>query len=44
MQRRIDIEPKLLYQVHHDELIAKENFYHKLNASLDLHFLYDETA
>lgn len=32
-----------MYQVHLDELVPKENFYRKLNAELDLHFLYKET-
>lgn len=33
----------MMYQVHLDELVAKENFYRKVNAQLDLHFLYKET-
>jgi transposase len=44
MQGRKEIIPKMLYQVHINELVPKENFYRKLNATLDLHFLYRQTA
>jgi len=33
----------MMYQVHLDELVPKENFYRKLNSELNLHFLYKET-
>ncbi len=33
----------MMYQVHLDDLVPKENFYRKLNSELDLHFLYKET-
>jgi transposase len=43
MQGKKAISPKMMYQVHLDDLVPKENFYRKLNAELDLHFLYRET-
>ena len=43
MQGKKVISPKMMYQVHLDELVPKENFYRKLNKELDLHFLYKET-
>ena len=44
MQGKKEIQPKLLYQVHLNDLVAKENFYRKLDSVLDLHFLYKATA
>ena len=44
MQGRKHITPKMLYQVHLDELVPKENFYRKVDAALDLNFLYRQTA
>jgi transposase len=43
MQGRKDIQPKMMYQVHLDSLVAQDNFYRKLNRSLDLSFLYKAT-
>jgi len=43
MQGKKAISPKMMYQVHLDELVPKENFYRKLSSELDLHFLYRET-
>lgn len=43
MQGEKEITPKILYQVHLDELVPADNFYRKLNAELDLRFLYKET-
>jgi len=43
MQGKKEISPKMMYQVHLDDLVPKENFYRKLNTELDLHFLYRET-
>jgi len=43
MQGKKAISPKMMYQVHLDELVPQENFYRKLSAELDLHFLYKET-
>lgn len=44
MQGRKHITPKMLYQVHLDELVPKENFYRKVDAAIDLNFLYRQTA
>lgn len=44
MQGRKNYIPKLMYQVHLDELVPKDNFYRQLDATLDLHFVYDATA
>ena len=43
MQGVKKIVPKMLYQVHIDDLVPKDNFYRKLNAALDLNFLYAAT-
>ena len=43
MQGKKDITPKMLYQVHIDDLVPKDNFYRKLNAALDLQFIYRQT-
>jgi transposase len=43
MQGRKDIVPKVMYQVHIDDLVPKENFFRKLDKELDLSFLYNET-
>jgi transposase len=43
MQGKKEITPKMLYTVHLDELVPQDNFYRKLNAALDLRFLYKET-
>ena len=44
MQGKKEIQPKMLYQVHLNDLVANDNFYRKLNSTLDLHFLYQATA
>jgi transposase len=44
MQGRKDMIPKMLYQVHLDDLVPKDNFYRLLDRELDLRFLYRETA
>jgi transposase len=44
MQGRKTIEPKMMYQVSLDTLVPKDNFYRRINAHLDLTFLYKETA
>ncbi len=44
MQGRKHITPKMLYQVHLNDLVSKENFYRRLDAAIDLHFLYGQTA
>jgi len=44
MQRRKDIQPKMMYQVNIDMLVHTDNFYRKLSQTLDLSFLYKATA
>ncbi len=44
MQGRKDIQPKMMYQVTLDSLVSKDDFWRKVNAALDLRFLYKETA
>ena len=34
----------MLYQVHLNDLVAKDNFCRRLSEVLDLHFLYDATS
>jgi len=36
--------PKMMYQVHLNNLVPQDNFYRKVDAALDLNFLYKETA
>lgn len=43
MQGIKTINPKMMYQVHLGELVPADNFYRKLNAELNLGFLYKET-
>jgi transposase len=43
MQGIKEIVPKMMYQVHIDELVPQNNFYRLLNKELDLHFLYKAT-
>ena len=44
MQGKKIYNPKMMYQVHLNNLVPQENFYRKLDAVLDLNFLYKETA
>lgn len=44
MQGRKELIPKMMYQVHLDDLVPKDNFYRKLDAELNLRFLYKATA
>ena len=44
MQGRKGIQPKMMYQVSLDDLVAKDNFYRQLNKELDLTYLYQETS
>ncbi len=44
MQGRKELNPKMMYQVHLDDLVPHDNFYRKLNTTLDLRFLYKATA
>ncbi|MEK6868207.1 MAG: IS1182 family transposase, partial [Nanoarchaeota archaeon] len=43
MQGKKTINPKMLYQVHLNDLVPEENFYRKLNAALNLRLLYKQT-
>lgn len=43
MQGKKTISPKMMYQVHLDDLVAKDNIYRKLLSTLDFHFLYKAT-
>ncbi len=43
MQGRKEYTPKMMYQLHLDELVPKDNFYRQLDTALDLHFLYKAT-
>ncbi|MCL2436291.1 MAG: transposase, partial [Lentimicrobiaceae bacterium] len=39
-----ELVPKMMYQVHIDDLVPQNNFYRLLDKELDLHFLYKATA
>jgi transposase len=43
MQGKKDFTPKMMYQLHLDEMVPKDNFYRKVDAALDLNFLYKKT-
>jgi len=43
MQGRKELNPKMLYQVHIDDLVPKDNFYRILNKELNLGYLYQAT-
>ena len=43
MQGKKEFTPKMMYQLHLDEMVPKDNFYRKVDAALDLNFLYKET-
>ena len=44
MQGRKDYQPKMLYQIHLDDLVPQDNFYRQVNKAVDFHFLYSSTA
>ena len=44
MQGKKTYTPKLIYQVHLDNLVPRDNFYRKLDEALDMNFLYKETG
>ncbi len=44
MQGRKSFEAKLFYDASLDKLVPMDNFYRLLDTSIDLHFLYKETA
>ena len=43
MQGHKDYNPKIMYQLHLDDLVPKDNFYRQLDSALDLHFLFKAT-
>jgi transposase len=43
MQGIKTITPKMMYQVHLDDLVPLDNFYRRLNSEFDLNFLYKAT-
>ena len=43
MQGKKEITLKIMYQVHLDDLVAKDNFYRRLNEAIDLGFIYRAT-
>jgi transposase len=43
MQGRKELTPKMMYQIHLDDLVPKNDFYRKLDEVLDLNFLYKAT-
>lgn len=43
MQGRKEYTPKMMYQLHLDEMVPQDDFYRKLDSALDLHFLYKAT-
>jgi transposase len=43
MQGHKEYTPKMIYQLHLQELVPKDNFYRQLDAVLDLHFLFNAT-
>lgn len=43
MQGRKALQPKLLYQVSLSDLVPADSFYRRMDAALDLRFLYEET-
>lgn len=44
MQGRKELTPKMLYQVHLQDLIPEHNFYRLLDNAIDFHFLYKATS
>jgi transposase len=44
MQGRKELTPKMLYQVHLQDLIPEHNFYRLLDKAIDFHFLYKATS
>ena len=44
MQGKKQFTPQLFYSTGIDELVAQNNFYRRLNAAFDLHFVYKATA
>jgi hypothetical protein len=43
MQGKKHLQPKMLYTATLDQLVPTDNFYRRLNKSLNLHWLYAST-
>ncbi|CAM3459818.1 transposase [Empedobacter stercoris] len=43
MQGRKEFTPQLFYELSLERLVPPDNFYHRVNQALDLHFLYKST-
>jgi len=43
MQGKKELKPKIMYQVHLDELVSKDNYYRLLDREVDFKFLYQST-
>lgn len=44
MQGRKNFNPKMLYQVHLDDLVPQDNFYRRISDYVDFNFLYKLTS
>ena len=44
MQGKKELKPKMLYQVHLQDLIPEHNYYRLLDKAIDFHFIYKATA
>lgn len=44
MQGRKELSPKMLYQVHLQDLVSEHNYYRLLDSAIDFRFLYQATA
>lgn len=44
MQGRKELNPKMLYQVHLQDLVSEHNYYRLLESAIDFRFLYKATA
>ena len=44
MQGRKELRPKMLYQVHLQDLVSEHNFYRLLDSAIDFRFLYKSTV
>jgi hypothetical protein len=43
MQGRKKLTPKMLYQVHIEDVVPERNFYRRLDEELDLQYIYKAT-
>lgn len=44
MQGKKELNPKMMYQLQIDDMVPRDNYYRKLDAALDMNFLYKETT